>query len=85
MFELLLDTEFLTFSDQAVLVKEGYIFEINETGEEIIRMIIKGNDIDDIKLYLFEKFNVADKHELDNDVDNFVEFLLKNELARRVL
>ncbi|WP_247926740.1 PqqD family protein [Streptococcus intermedius] len=85
MFELLLDTEFLTFSDQAVLVKEGYIFEINETGEEIIRMIIKGNDIDDIKLYLFEKFNVVDKHELDNDVDNFVEFLLKNELARRVL
>ena len=58
MFELLLDTEFLTFSDQAVLVKEGYIFE---------------------------KFNVVDKHELDNDVDNFVEFLLKNELARRVL
>ncbi|HFR3265916.1 TPA: PqqD family protein [Streptococcus suis] len=85
MFELLLDTEFLTFSDQAVLVKEGYIFEINETGEEIIRMIIKGNNIDDIKLYLFEKFNVVDKHELDNDVDNFVEFLLKNELARRVL
>ncbi|MDZ5585312.1 PqqD family protein [Enterococcus cecorum] len=84
MFELLLDTEFLTFSDKAVLVKEGIIFEINETGEEIIRMIIKGLTINDIKLSLMEKFSIPDENELDKDINYFFEFLLKNNLARRV-
>lgn len=84
MFELLLDTEFLTFSDKAVLVKEGIIFEINETGEEIIRMIIKGLTINDIKSSLMEKFSIPDENELDKDINYFFEFLLKNNLARRV-
>lgn len=79
MYELTIETEFFTFSDLSVLLKDGMTYELNETGEEIIREIIKGSSLDQIVKKLLDKFD-ANERKILKDVEKFFQFLLEKGL-----
>ena len=62
-----------------MLLKDGMTYELNETGEEIIREIIKGSSLDQIVKKLLDKFD-ANERKILKDVEKFFQFLLEKGL-----